>query len=138
MSGEQVALGEIQWRSPEFLHYDGGLGEHNVLEYFALSPFYDRRSNNEIVRMQTQFSSLDLLEQHLKNMKGIEFVVIDAKPPIFVIQKRNRVSPDQATPLQTYFVFNENIYMAPFIKTVLSSRLLDISRLLLEAVSTIT
>ena len=29
-----------------------GLGAHNALDYFALSPFYDTTCNNEVVKMQ--------------------------------------------------------------------------------------
>ena len=54
----------LQWKNPEFLVYlaaqkgVSGVGQSildssNVMEYFSTSPFYDRRSNNEHVRMQS-------------------------------------------------------------------------------------
>lgn len=54
----------VQWKNPEMLAYlaaqKGGvpvgtsvLDVSNVMEYFSTSPFYDRNSNNEHVRMQS-------------------------------------------------------------------------------------
>lgn len=54
----------VQWKNPELLAYLGAqkggvkqgtsvLDESNVMEYFSTSPFYDRHSNNEHVRMQS-------------------------------------------------------------------------------------
>ncbi|WFD35687.1 Mediator of RNA polymerase II transcription subunit 6 [Malassezia cuniculi] len=53
----------IQWKNPEFFAYLAAqkgvapgasvLDESNAMEYFATSPFYDRHSNNEHVRMQS-------------------------------------------------------------------------------------
>lgn len=33
-----------------------GLDENNVLDYFSLSQFYDRSCNNQVIRMQWQFT----------------------------------------------------------------------------------
>ncbi|CCU98027.1 unnamed protein product [Malassezia sympodialis ATCC 42132] len=55
---------QLQWKNPELLAFLGaqkgivGAGQsvldvNNVMEYFSTSPFYDRRSNNEHVRMQS-------------------------------------------------------------------------------------
>lgn len=53
----------IQWKNPECLAFLGAqkgaapgvpvLDASNVMEYFSTSPFYDRRCNNEHVRMQS-------------------------------------------------------------------------------------
>lgn len=59
-----VNLLHVQWKNPELLAFLGaqkggvGVGQSvldasNVMEYFSTSPFYDRRSNNEHVRMQS-------------------------------------------------------------------------------------
>lgn len=44
-----------------------GLGPENALDYFALSPFYDKSCNNEQCRMQ----GVDPREG-LKNLTGLE------------------------------------------------------------------
>ncbi|WFD02472.1 Mediator of RNA polymerase II transcription subunit 6 [Malassezia obtusa] len=54
----------VQWKNPEMLAFLGAqkggvtvgssvLDASNVMEYFSTSPFYDRHSNNEHVRMQS-------------------------------------------------------------------------------------
>lgn len=137
MEGEP--LDEVQWRSPEWIQMYG-LRTDNVLEYFSQSPFYDRSSNNQVLKMQSQFNESlqgkqDLYGE-LKNMKGIEFVVAVAKEPeMWVIRKQDRLSPQEARQLATYFVVGENIYMAPTIYDILSSRLLSTTHSLSQALS---
>jgi mediator of RNA polymerase II transcription subunit 6 len=131
-------LDEVQWRAPELIHMFGGLRSDNVLEYFSQSPFYDRSSNNQVLKMQTQFNEnlqgrRDLYSE-LKNMKGIEFVVhLAQEPDLWIIRKQNRLSPDEVRLLATYFVVRENIYMAPNIHSIVKSRLLSTSLTLSKA-----
>ena len=69
-----------------------------MLEYFATSPFYDRQSNNQVLKMQSQFSALGDLNQRLSSMRGIEFVVFSEHPPdMWIIRKQRRNSPDDGT-----------------------------------------
>jgi mediator of RNA polymerase II transcription subunit 6 len=127
MEGEP--LDEVQWRAPEWIQMFG-LRTDNVLEYFSQSPFYDRSSNNQVLKMQSQFNEnlhgrLDLFKE-LQHMKGIEFVVgLEREPDMWIIRKQNRLSPTEVRLLATYFVVNENIFMAPSIYSVVSSRLLS-------------
>lgn len=137
MEGE--SLDEVQWRAPEWIQMFG-LRTDNVLDYFAQSPFYDRTSNNQVLKMQSQFNEQlhgrPDLTRELRNMKGIEFVVVLHKEPeMWVIRKQNRLSPLEARVLSTYFVVGENIYMAPTIYSIISSRLLTIAHSLNEALS---
>lgn len=126
---ESEPLDEVLWRAPEWIQMFG-LRTDNVLEYFSQSPFYDRSSNNQVLKMQSQFNEnlhgrLDLSAE-LKNMQGIEFVIALAKEPeMWVIRKQNRLSPHEAKQLATYFVIGENIFMAPNVYSVVSSRLLS-------------
>ncbi|BAP71219.1 mediator of RNA polymerase II transcription subunit 6 [Kluyveromyces marxianus] len=48
-------LDELQWKSPEWIQ-TFGLRTDNVLEYFSGSPFFEKTSNNQVVKMQQQFS----------------------------------------------------------------------------------
>ncbi len=38
----------------------------NVMDYFALSPMYDRTCNNEVLKMQTKFNNLEELNHQLR------------------------------------------------------------------------
>ncbi|KAK9245122.1 MED6 mediator subfamily complex component-domain-containing protein [Lipomyces tetrasporus] len=135
---EQPALDELQWRSPEWIQMFG-LRTDNVLEYFAQSPFYDRSSNNQVLKMQSQFNAPVLqpkeVTQALSTMRGIEFAIAMALPAsaLWIIRKQNRISPSEAVTLATYFVINENIYMAPSVYSIISSRMLAGVRGLREA-----
>lgn len=76
-------------------------------------------------------------------MQGLEFLVTqdpsenDTKQEhsgIWVIRKQNRRkragSDDEITPINSYFVVGENVYMAPTISSILSSRLVSQSSLI--------
>lgn len=52
----QQDLAHICFRDGAWIQARGGLGAHNVMEYFSLSQFYDRTCNNEVAKMQTQFT----------------------------------------------------------------------------------
>lgn len=88
-------------------------------------------------------------EEELKRFQGVEFVLVHAREPgvvgsgaavqpgvkeaaekksgadesLFVIQKRQRESPTKATVLETYYILNGNIHVAPDLETVLQNRL---------------
>ncbi|KAG4303051.1 hypothetical protein PCK1_000717 [Pneumocystis canis] len=116
----------------------GGLRTDNVLDYFSQSPFYDRHSNNQLLKMQTQFSMLGDLQGHLKKMRGIEFIIaVDQHPDAWVIYKQNRTSENDVSVLAVYFVANESIYMAPSIYSVITSRMLNIILFLRQAHSSV-
>lgn len=122
----EVELDEVQWRAPEFVRAMG-LRTDNVLDYFALSPFFDRSSNNQVLKMQSNYNELQMqnLSDRLQNMKGIEFVVAYAQEPdLWIIRKQNRHSPSDAEIIATYFVVGENIHQAPSVYGIVASRLL--------------
>ncbi|KAF8350197.1 MED6-domain-containing protein [Amanita rubescens] len=106
---------------------NGPLTTENVFEYFATSMFYDKQSNNQVLRMQTMHTgqSIENEAEELRRFTGIEFSLVHSQPPsFFVIQKRERLSPDEVIPLASYFIMNNRIYQAPDLYTVLSNRLL--------------
>lgn len=125
-------LDEIQWKSPEWIQHFG-LHSANVLDYFAESPFYDRTSNNQVLRMQLQFQPFPpnvqpqkYFQSLLREMTGIEFAVAYTREPDFwVIRKQDRSSPDQAIPVNDYYIIGANVYQSPMIYDILSSRLLS-------------
>lgn len=104
------------------------LDANKALEYFSFSPWYrtDPPSNNQILRMQNtgmDTSSLNDTEE-LRKFTGLEFTVVHQIPPmLFIIQKRNRRTPDEADPLETYYVVNNRIQQSPDLYSLLANRL---------------
>lgn len=52
-------LSHLQWRAPEYLLSlpTGQLSSNEfALDYFSMSPFFDKHSNNNQLRMQLMFS----------------------------------------------------------------------------------
>ncbi|KAI5479715.1 Mediator complex, subunit Med6 [Pseudohyphozyma bogoriensis] len=123
------SLSHLQWRATEWILAFGPLTPQNVMDYFALSPFFDRRSTNAQLRMQMMFSRGGMAgvdeEAELRRFVGIEYTVATANAPsLFVIHKSERTSPTAATPLAVYYILNDNIYQSPSIYSVLNERLL--------------
>ncbi|KAI0001890.1 MED6 mediator sub complex component-domain-containing protein [Russula vinacea] len=111
----------------EWIQANGPLTAENVFEYFASSMFYDKQSNNQVLRMQTMHTGMPISNEaeELKRFTGVEFAVVHAQPPsLFIIHKRERLSPEEVRPLQAYFIINNRIYQSPDMYTVLSNRLL--------------
>lgn len=125
-------LDEIQWKSPEWIQ-QFGLHTGNVLDYFSESPFYDRTANNQVLRMQFQFQAPPAnvhpqayFQDKLADMTGIEFVVAYVREPDFwVVRKQNRTSRTSTVTEQDYYIIGANVYQAPKVYDLLSSRLLS-------------
>lgn len=83
--------------------------------------FYDKQSNNQVLRMQTMHTGVPLaneaeelkyvvnvscqetgpqtwlISSYFRRFTGIEFALVHSEPPsLFIIHKRNRVSPDES------------------------------------------
>ncbi|OAX44891.1 MED6-domain-containing protein [Rhizopogon vinicolor AM-OR11-026] len=111
----------------EWIQDNGPLTSDNVFDYFATSMFYDKQSNNQVLRMQTMHTGVPIANEseELKRFTGIEFALVHAQPPsLFIIHKRERLSPDQVHSLEAYFIMNNRIYRSPDVYGVLSNRLL--------------
>ncbi|KAK0465268.1 MED6-domain-containing protein [Desarmillaria tabescens] len=111
----------------EWIQANGPLTSENVFEYFTTSMFYDKQSNNQVLRMQTMHTGVAVMNEaeELKRFTGVEFAVVHAQPPsFFIIHKRERLSPEEVIPLSAYFIINNRIYQSPDLYTVLSNRLL--------------
>lgn len=122
------------------------LADHTfpVLPYFSYSPFFDETSNNAIITTQAMFNqnlyyliqTREAFEGRLKTMQGLEYMVshdpsdngrLVENSGVWVIRKQIRrkrpIGNDEITPISSYFVVGENIYMAPSVGNVLGSRL---------------
>ncbi|KAJ7225871.1 MED6-domain-containing protein [Mycena pura] len=111
----------------EWIQANGPLTAENVFEYFTTSMFYDKQSNNQVLRMQTMHTGTAIANEaeELRRFTGVEFAVVHSQPPsLFIIHKRDRLSPDEVRPLAAYFIMNNRIYQSPDVYTVLSNRLL--------------
>ncbi|KAK0727344.1 MED6 mediator sub complex component-domain-containing protein [Lasiosphaeria miniovina] len=138
-------LDEIHWRAP--IKAEGGLHNNSVLYYFAESPFFDKTSNNEVVfqqglnnqHMWQYLETREAFESRLRSMSGLEFIVAQepaetgpgAGTGIWVINKQTRRKrqgeDDEVIVHATYFLDGENIYIAPTLADILSSRIAAIS-----------
>lgn len=121
-----TSLDEIQWKSPEWIQ-QFGLHTGNVLDYFTELPFFDRTSNNQVLKMQFQFQPVPNynLQNKLSEMVGVEFIIAFIKEPNFwIIRKQQRINPSTVIPKQDYYIIGANIYQSPRIHDILSSRLL--------------
>ncbi|EKM83469.1 hypothetical protein AGABI1DRAFT_66107 [Agaricus bisporus var. burnettii JB137-S8] len=111
----------------EWIQAHGPLTTENVFDYFTTSMFYDKQSNNQVLRMQTMHTGIPIANEaeELKRFTGIEFALVHAQPPsFFIIHKRERLSPDDAKPLAAYFIVHNRIYQSPDVYSILSNRLL--------------
>ncbi|TIA72247.1 hypothetical protein E3P91_02093 [Wallemia ichthyophaga] len=114
---DEIDLSSIFWRAPEFLQFYGNtLNDVLIMDYFSLSPFYDKKSNNQLIKMQNiaNLAQPMNLQHQLVHFVGVEFVLADSKPPdLFIIKKQYRYSPSSVRVLGVYYCLNNNIYAAP-------------------------
>lgn len=103
------------------------LTDSTVLDYFALSQFYDRTCTNEQLRMQTRFTTASAGGQsavRLEDMVGVEYVVHKVVAPrLYVIHKRLRHDQTDVDVLASYYVLDSTIYQAPSLLSLLKCRL---------------
>ena len=64
----------LSFQDVVFLQFYNGVPPDRTMEYFAMSPFYDKQCNNEICRMQA------LSADRMRQMVGVEYVVDEGSP----------------------------------------------------------
>lgn len=102
--GKEEAAAQVCFKDTAFL-VARGLSPENVLEYLALSQFYDHSCLNEQLRMQARFSSVSgpgfdvndpvALREKRSTMRGLEYDLwfFTPTPSLFVIRRQIRQSP---------------------------------------------
>ena len=86
----------------------------DALEYFSLSPFYDSKSNNELVKAQQK--SLEALKD-FKN-QGFEYQIqpTGKEPILFVIVRQRRISIIDVSVEAVYYIHEKLLVQAPNLK----------------------
>ncbi|BFZ62377.1 Mediator of RNA polymerase II transcription subunit 6 [Saitoella coloradoensis] len=75
----------------------------------------------------------------LKQLRGLEYVLAyHNMPDVFVVRAQERHSPNHVTPLHLYFCANGNIYLAPSLHSILTSRTLNALHSVKEALTLTT
>lgn len=106
----------------------------NVIEYFSKSQFYDKNCNNEVVRMQTEYSGFGEVKSLLSTMKGVEYSVDHSEPPfLFTIKKHLRESSTSVSVLDIYYVIYGTVYKSPTARELVNTRLTNVLFLLTSA-----
>jgi len=123
-------LSEQSFYWPEFIQAWAPLNTQSAFDYFKTSPWYNSElsSTNQILRMQTQHTGIELSitdeAEELRKFTGIEFAIVHAMPPsLFVIHKRERLSPDEVRPMEAYYIINNRIQQSPDLYSLLANRL---------------
>lgn len=115
-----------------------------VLPYFSESPYFDATSNNATIMTQATHNpalfyliqTREAFEARLRTMQGLEFMVVHDPSEngtkldhsgVWVIRRQLRRkragTEDEVTPISSYYVVGENIYMASSLGNVLGARL---------------
>eukprot|EP01105_Mastigella_eilhardi_P015322 TRINITY_DN349_c0_g1_i2.p1 TRINITY_DN349_c0_g1~~TRINITY_DN349_c0_g1_i2.p1 ORF type:complete len:189 (-),score=66.52 TRINITY_DN349_c0_g1_i2:35-601(-) len=113
--------------------------QETALEYFMTSPFYEQGSNNGVLLMQLaklQQGQQGQIDQAatLRSMKGTEYELMTPPPAdsaaaaveqqsLFVVKKQYRTSPTTVQLRAVYYILNGDIFQAPDLHAVLTSRL---------------
>ncbi|GBG34529.1 Mediator of RNA polymerase II transcription subunit 6 [Hondaea fermentalgiana] len=117
LTGEKLA--EVSFLDDNWIRAFG-LSAHNVLDYFACSPFYDTSCNNEILRMQNLG-----LEMLADMPPGIEYRLLPSghEPVLFIVVKQERASKTVVRRQALYYILDKVIYQAPSLQRLIATRL---------------
>lgn len=100
------------------------LTTETVLTYFALSPFYDRSSLNEILKMQTQFTNFLDFSKKLTELNGVKYLV-DQRNDVFFIYKIHK-QKDNEDLLDFYYVLFGKIYKGATTNGIFRTRVFNL------------
>lgn len=99
------------------------LSPENIIQYFSLSPFYDKGCLNEILKMQSQFANIDISHK-LTSLQGFYYILENTSQDLFVIAKKKN-NGIKTTTVKTYYCIHGHFYCAPTVKAMSDSRLVD-------------
>lgn len=101
MAESKLDLESISWRFEGFLQA-AQLNRLTVMDYFRLSPFFDRQCNNELLRLQ------DRPQSELRKMRGVEYELDTSVAPgddrYFLIRKQYREDEHRVRNLALFYI----------------------------------
>ncbi|KAL0476839.1 mediator of RNA polymerase II transcription subunit med6 [Acrasis kona] len=122
------------WRDDKWFQSGWQVDKNNALFYFCNSgnPFYDVKSNNEVLKMQQRDWS------SLREMHGICYELTFHKDPyLYVISKEIVYSKENVSPISVYYIIGGTVYMSPSFYKALSARMYNCLNLLNETFNAI-
>lgn len=129
---EEITEESIFFYEPAFLQ-NVPLTFETMLDYFAISSFYDKTCTNEIIKMQSQFTKINPKE-YVKKMQGVYYEVDenikdsvndDNTNNLFVIYKKENVNNKHEL-LKVYYVMFGHIYCCPSTNLLSDNKLCEI------------
>ncbi|WVF71248.1 hypothetical protein IAT40_006050 [Kwoniella sp. CBS 6097] len=141
-------LSHIHWSWPEAIAANPARSLANgdlAMDYFAYSPFWDSKSNNNVLRTQRRVENPTYghAEEKIELnafKSGFEYVIAHAQPPELFVIHRREVDPtgkrDRVT--GAWFVLHEKIYQSPTVYGVVSTRLRNAAHLISKTLGTLS
>ncbi|WVQ99622.1 hypothetical protein IAU59_006759 [Kwoniella sp. CBS 9459] len=140
-------LSHIHWSWPEAIAANPARSLANgdlAMDYFAYSPFWDSKSNNNVLRTQRRVENPTYghAEEKIELnafKSGFEYIIAHAQPPDLFVVHRREVEPtgkrDRVT--GSWFVLHEKIYQSPTVYGVVSTRLRNAAHLISKTLGTL-
>ncbi|KAF9762738.1 Mediator of RNA polymerase II transcription subunit 6 [Nosema granulosis] len=102
------------------------LNENNIIDYFSTSPFYDPSCNNEVLKMQSQYTG-NKINQQVDKLKGMYFILDyrNEDNTLFVIRKSINTG-DEHVNINFYYVIFGHIYEAPTCSSLFHSKATEV------------
>ncbi|WVQ88991.1 hypothetical protein IAS59_002737 [Cryptococcus gattii] len=141
-------LSHIHWSWPEAIAANPARSLATpdlAMDYFAYSPFWDSKSNNNVLRTQRRIENpaYGHAEEKVELnafMSGFEYVVAHSLPPdLFVIHRREVESSGKRDRITgAWFILHEKIYQCPTLFDVMSTRLKNATSLISKTLGTLS
>ncbi|TYJ54566.1 hypothetical protein B9479_004794 [Cryptococcus floricola] len=141
-------LSHIHWSWPEAVAANPARSLATAdlaMDYFAYSPFWDSRSNNNVLRTQRRIDNPTYghAEEKIELnafMSGFEYIVAHSQPPnLFVIHRRDVESSGKRDHVTgAWFILQEKIYQCPSLYDVMSARLKNATSLISKTMRTLS
>ncbi|EIW70406.1 hypothetical protein TREMEDRAFT_28815 [Tremella mesenterica DSM 1558] len=147
ISEEEPDLSHIHWSWPEAIAANPthSLSTPDLaMDYFAFSPFWDKNSNNNVLRTQRRVEHPTYGHAEEKYelpafTSGFEYIISHSLPPeLFVIHRREVENGKRDRVSAVYFILDGKVYPTPSLYNVLSVRLRNATSLLESSFSTLS